>query len=141
MAIMGQGIVLMIAGMGIVYVFLYIMIIVCEKASKLVSKFDYLVPDEPKKVRKAPAPAASASAPVAKVAAPSEGTQVTAPVPGMVLRITAQNGQEVAKDDEILVMDVMKMETPVTAPCDGTVTVLVNATDKVATGDVLATIG
>ena len=38
-------------------------------------------------------------------------------------------------------MDVMKMETPVTAPCDGTVTVVVNATDKVATGDVLATIG
>ena len=64
MAIMGQGIVLMIAGMGIVYVFLYIMIIVCQKASKFVSKFDYLVPDEPKKVRKAPAPAAS-SAPVA----------------------------------------------------------------------------
>jgi biotin carboxyl carrier protein len=38
-------------------------------------------------------------------------------------------------------MDVMKMETPVTAPCDGTVTLSVAATDKVATGDVLATIG
>ena len=141
MNMMGQGIVLMIAGMGIVYVFLYIMIIVCEKASKFVSKFDYLVPDEPKKVRKAPAPAASASAPAAKVAAPSEGTQVTAPVPGMVLRITAQNGQEVAKDDEILVMDVMKMETPITAPCAGKVSILVAQTDKVATGDVLAVVG
>ena len=141
MNMMGQGIVLMIAGMGIVYVFLYIMIIVCEKASKFVSKFDYLVPDEPKKVRKAPAPAASASAPAAKAAAPSEGTQVTAPVPGMVLRITAQNGQEVAKDDEILVMDVMKMETPITAPCAGKVSILVAQTDKVATGDVLAVVG
>jgi sodium pump decarboxylase gamma subunit len=137
---MGQGIVLMIAGMGIVYVFLYIMIIVCQKASKFVSKFDYLVPDEPKKVRKTPAPAAS-PAPVAKVAAPSEGAQVTAPVPGMVLRITAQNGQEVAKDDEILVMDVMKMETPITAPCAGKVSILVAQTDKVATGDVLAVVG
>ena len=140
MAIMGQGIVLMIAGMGIVYVFLYIMIIVCQKASRFVSKFDYLVPDEPKKVRKAPAPAAS-SAPVAKAVAPSEGIQVTAPVPGMVLRITAQNGQEVAKDDEILVMDVMKMETPITAPCAGKVSILVAQTDKVATGDVLAVVG
>ena len=140
MAIMGQGIVLMIAGMGIVYVFLYIMIIVCQKASRFVSKFDYLVPDEPKKVRKASAPAAS-SAPVAKAAAPSEGAQVTAPVPGMVLRITAQNGQEVAKDDEILVMDVMKMETPITAPCAGKVSILVAQTDKVATGDVLAVVG
>ena len=140
MAIMGQGIVLMIAGMGIVYVFLYIMIIVSGKASSFVSKFDYLVPDEPKKVRKAPAPAAS-SAPVAKAVAPSEGTQVTAPVPGMVLRVTAQNGQEVAKDDEILVMDVMKMETPITAPCAGKVSILVAQTDKVATGDVLAVVG
>jgi len=74
-------------------------------------------------------------------AAPAGGTEVKAPVPGTVLRVTAQSGQSVSKGDEILVMDVMKMETPVAAPCDGTVTVLVGATDKVATGDVLATIG
>ena len=49
MGMLGQGIVLMVAGMGIVYAFLYIMIIVCEKASKFVSKYDYLVPDEPKR--------------------------------------------------------------------------------------------
>ena len=80
-----------------------------------------------------------AAAPAA--AAPAGGTEVKAPVPGTVLRVTAQSGQSVSKGDEILVMDVMKMETPVAAPCDGTVTVLVGATDKVATGDVLATIG
>ena len=139
MDLIGQGIVLMIAGMGIVYAFLYILIIVCGKSSKIVSKYNHLVPDEPKKTRKASTPAA-ASSPAATVAAPTDGTQVTAPVPGMVLRVTAQNGQEVAKDDEILVMDVMKMETPVTAPCAGKVSVLVAQTDKVATGDVLATI-
>ncbi|MBE6398096.1 MAG: hypothetical protein E7046_13930 [Lentisphaerae bacterium] len=139
MGMLGQGIVLMVAGMGIVYAFLYIMIIVCEKASKFVSKYDYLVPDEPKKARKAPA-AATAKSSAAPVATPSEGTQVTAPVPGMVLRITAQNGQEVAKDDEILVMDVMKMETPITAPCAGRVTILAAQADKVATGDVVAVI-
>ena len=77
----------------------------------------------------------------AAAAAPAGGQDVKAPVPGMVLRVTAQNGQSVAKGDELLVMDVMKMETPVTAPCDGTVTVLVSQTDKVATGDVLAVIG
>jgi len=139
MGMLGQGIVLMVAGMGIVYAFLYIMVIVCEKASRFVSRYDYLVPDEPKKVRKAPA-AATAKSSAAPVAAPSEGTQVTAPVPGMVLRITAQNGQEVAKDDEILVMDVMKMETPITAPCAGRVTILAAQADKVATGDVVAVI-
>jgi pyruvate carboxylase subunit B len=77
----------------------------------------------------------------AAAAAPAGGQEVKAPVPGTILRVTATSGSSVAKGDEILVMDVMKMETPVTAPCDGTVTVLVNATDKVATGDVLAVVG
>ena len=77
----------------------------------------------------------------AAAAAPAGGQEVKAPVPGTVLRVTAASGTKVAKGDEILVMDVMKMETPVTAPCDGTVTVMVGATDKVATGDVLAVIG
>jgi biotin carboxyl carrier protein len=77
----------------------------------------------------------------AAAAAPAGGQEVKAPVPGMILRLTAQNGQEVAQGDELLVMDVMKMETPVTAPCAGKVTLNVAATDKVATGDVLAVIG
>ena len=69
------------------------------------------------------------------------GVEVKSPVPGTILRITAASGTKVSKGDEILVMDVMKMETPVAAPADGIVTVNVAATDKVATGDVLATIG
>ena len=77
----------------------------------------------------------------AAAAAPAGGQEVKAPVPGTILRVTASNGQKVAKGDEILVMDVMKMETPVTAPCDGTVTVTVAAADKVSTGDVLAVVG
>jgi pyruvate carboxylase subunit B len=77
----------------------------------------------------------------AAAAAPAGGQEVKAPVPGTILRLTASNGQSVAKGDELLVMDVMKMETPVTAPCDGTVTLQVGATDKVSTGDILAVIG
>ena len=77
----------------------------------------------------------------AAAAAPAGGEEIKAPVPGTILRVTATNGQRVSKGDEILVMDVMKMETPVTATCDGTVTITVNATDKVATGDTLAVIG
>ena len=130
----------MVAGMGIVYLFLWVLIVISEKASRFVSRFDYIVPDEaPKKAKRvvAVAPAASASS-----AAPTavEGEKVTAPVPGTVLRVSAANGSRVAKGDELLVMDVMKMETPVSAPCDGTVTILVAATDKVATGDVLAVV-
>ena len=146
MAILGQGIVLMVAGMGIVYLFLWVLIIISEKSSKFVSRFDFLIPDEaPRKAKKAVAAAQSGSgvSPLQNKtsSAPSEGTKVTAPVPGTVLRISAANGSHVSKGDELLVMDVMKMETPFTAPCDGTVTICVAATDRIATGDVLAVVG
>ncbi|MBP5227725.1 MAG: biotin attachment protein, partial [Kiritimatiellae bacterium] len=79
----------------------------------------------------------------APAAAPTGNeTEVKASVPGSILRITASVGATVAKGDELLVMDVMKMETPVTAPCDGTVKAIqVAQTDKVNTGDVLVLIG
>ena len=77
----------------------------------------------------------------AAAAAPAGGQEVKAPVPGTVLRLSASEGQQVHKGDELLVMDVMKMETPITAPCDGTVSLRVAATDKVATGAVVAIVG
>ena len=50
MAVLGQGIVLMIAGMGIVYVFLTLLIYVTKGTMGFVAKFDSLLPQEaPKK--------------------------------------------------------------------------------------------
>ncbi len=156
MAILGQGVVLMVAGMGIVYLFLWVLIVISEKSSKFVSKFDFLLPDEaPRKAKKAVAASQSGSgvsplqggsgvSPLqggSGVSPLQEGTKVTAPVPGTVLRISAANGSHVSKGEELLVMDVMKMETPFTAPCDGVVTICVAATDRVATGDTLAVVG
>ena len=135
---MGQGLVLMVFGMTVVYLFLWLMIVVVKHSSRFVVKFDYLIPDDPKPKRKAvQAPAASS---VSAAAVSSGGTEVKAPVPGTVLRLTASNGQQVHKGDELLVMDVMKMETPISAPCDGTVTITVAATDKVATGATVAVV-
>ena len=129
---------LMVFGMTVVYLFLWLMIVVVKHSSRFVVKFDYLIPDDPKPKRKAvQAPAASS---VSAAAVPSGGTEVKAPVPGTVLRLTASNGQQVHKGDELLVMDVMKMETPISAPCDGTVTITVAATDKVATGATVAVV-
>ena len=48
---MGQGIVLMVAGMVIVYAFLYLLIVVSELASRFVSRFDFLVADSEQKRR------------------------------------------------------------------------------------------
>ena len=50
MAVLGQGLVLMIAGMGIVYVFLSVLIMVTKISMGFISKFDSILPQEaPKK--------------------------------------------------------------------------------------------
>ena len=83
-----------------------------------------------------------AAAPAAGGNAGGAGTEVKASVPGSILRVNVKAGDSVAKGDELLVMDVMKMEQPITSPCDGTVqSVSVAQTDKVNTGDVLVVIG
>ena len=129
----------MIAGMGIVFAFLYILILVSKWASEFVSRFDYLMPDDKPKKASAKRSVASDERIVAPVR--NDGTHVTSSVPGSVLRLTVANGQEVAKDEELLVLDVMKMETPITAPCAGRVSICISVMDKVATGDTLAVIG
>ncbi len=69
-------------------------------------------------------------------------TEVKASVPGTVLRIGVAVGDSVSEGDELLALDVMKMETPVQAPCSGTVkTIAVGQSDKVNAGDMLVTIG
>ncbi len=79
----------------------------------------------------------------ATAAAPAgEAEAVTAPVPGVVLRVTASAGSEVKAGDELLVMEAMKMEMPIKAPQDGVVAeISVAQGDRVNTGDTLAMVG
>ena len=50
MEVLGQGLVLMIAGMGIVYFFLSILIVVTKVSMKAIGNFDSILPqDAPKK--------------------------------------------------------------------------------------------
>ena len=53
MAVLGQGLVLMIAGMGIVYLFLVILVVVTNLTVKPLARFNSLFPEEAPK--KAPA--------------------------------------------------------------------------------------
>lgn len=81
--------------------------------------------------------ATEAAAPVAT----GEGKAVTAPMPGLVLRITAKVGDVVKEGQNILVMESMKMETPINATTAGTITSIgVVQGQQVKSGAVLATI-
>ncbi|MDR2724844.1 MAG: acetyl-CoA carboxylase biotin carboxyl carrier protein subunit [Candidatus Adiutrix sp.] len=47
--------------------------------------------------------------------------EVRAPMSGNIWKVLVKAGDQVQADDELLVMEVMKMEVPVTAPRDGVV--------------------
>ena len=65
MAVIGQGLVLMIAGMGIVYLFLIVLIIVAKYASAFVARFDHILPQDAPKMAPAPKAAGNDDANVA----------------------------------------------------------------------------
>lgn len=75
-----------------------------------------------------------------KAAAPAGGAKVDAPVPGAVLRLSVKDGDRVSEGQEIIVLEAMKMETPVSAPASGTIHFLVKQGDQVQTGHPLAEI-
>lgn len=86
----------------------------------------------------APAPA-PAPAPVAPAAAGK--TVIEAPLPGNVFKVLVKAGDKVSSGQAVVVLEAMKMENEVFAPCDGVVA-SVNVTEggTVNTGDVMLTI-
>jgi biotin carboxyl carrier protein len=52
----------------------------------------------------------------------SDGGDVISPMPGLILKILVEEGQEVEKGQEMLVLEAMKMENLLKAPSSGTVT-------------------
>ena len=67
--------------------------------------------------------------------------KVLAPLAGEVLSLAVEVGSTVEEDDEVLVLEALKMETVVYAPCDGqVVAIAVKVGDQVEEDDPLATI-
>ena len=85
----------------------------------------------------------TASAP-RRAAAPAAGAgsiKVEAGAAGKVFKLEAKVGDAVKKGDTLLILEIMKMETPVVAPQDGTVASIdVAVGDSVESGALLATL-
>ena len=106
-------------------------------------EYDYVPPVAP--VAAAPV-AAPAAAPAPAAAAPAggsvaAGTRVDSPLPGNVLDVKVSVGQAVKAGQVLVIIEAMKMENEVAAPCDGVVKQIVAAKGAVvATGDALLVI-
>ena len=93
------------------------------------------------------APVAAPVAPVAvpaaapKAAAPANGEKVLSPFPGLIKNLLVAEGTSVKKDQPILVLEAMKMDNDITAPCDGVVSFQVVKGANVESDAVLAVIG
>lgn len=86
--------------------------------------------------------AAPAAAPTAKPAAAGAGSvKIEAGAAGKVFKLEKSVGDAVKKGDSIMVLEIMKMETPVVATQDGTVaSINVSVGDMVEAGALLATL-
>ena len=103
---------------------------------------------EAKKEAPAPKPAPKAEpkpepkAAPAPAAASADGTPVAAPMPGMIISYEKNVGDSVDEGETVVIIEAMKMENALPAPCSGTIQAINFASgDSVAKGDVLAVIG
>ena len=101
--------------------------------------------ETPKVSKPAPvaAPAATvAPAPAAAPAATGKGKAVKAPLPGVIISVDVQVGQQVKRGQQVAVLEAMKMENGINAECDGTITeIKVKAGDSILEGTDIVIIG
>lgn len=90
----------------------------------------------------APVRAASAAPAAAAPASSAAGSvRIEAGAAGKVFKIEKKVGDAVKKGDTVLILEIMKMETPVVAPQDGTVASIdVAVGDAVESGALLASL-
>ena len=68
------------------------------------------------------------------------GPEATSPMPGTVVSLAVSDGDTVTAGQTLVGVEAMKMEYPVTASVNGTVSVHVTVGEQVSKGQVLATV-
>ena len=72
---------------------------------------------------------------------PAVTSQIGAPIPGLIAALSATVGSKVKKGEKLLLMEAMKMQTTVYAPCNGIISdVTVEIGDTVESKDLLVSI-
>ncbi len=106
------------------------------------------VPVIPSAAPAPPRPAAASVSPPIKKSAPAvrkksdtDGTPLTAPMPGMIISYEKKIGDSVKKGEPVVILEAMKMENALPSPAAGTIKAInFSAGDSVAKGDVLCVI-
>jgi len=64
---------------------------------------------------------------------------VVSPMPGVITEILVNAGDQVSTDEDLMILEAMKMENPIPSPIDGEVVeIKVQVKQKVKTDQVLA---
>lgn len=100
--------------------------------------------ERPAKKQVAPKPnkPAQVTASVAKPAASGSETAATSPLPGVILEVVVNEGDDVKRGQKLMVLEAMKMENVIEANADGKViSIKANKGDSVLEGAPLIIIG
>ena len=88
--------------------------------------------------RPAPAPAPAPKPASAPAGAATGGRTLNSPIPGAVVEINATVGQAVEANQTVMILDAMKMNTPIVAPSAAVIkSILVSVGDAVRMGQPL----
>ncbi|MBO7252683.1 MAG: biotin/lipoyl-binding protein [Oscillospiraceae bacterium] len=102
--------------------------------------FQSYAPAAPTAAVVAPAPEAAPS--TEAPAFVTSGECITSPMPGNILRVNVAVGDKVSEGQVLVILEAMKMENEIMAPCDGTITqVLTSRGSTVDTDAPLVVIG
>lgn len=90
----------------------------------------------------AAAPVAAAAPAAAPVASIADGEPVTSPMPGTILSVSVAEGDTVHNGQLVAILEAMKMENEIFAPCDGKVLQIISPKGTIVdTGTTILVLG